>query len=60
MEIYDGEEKISFDAVAVFFGEGETKRIFDYLCSIDSVGYRCTIDREAALKWLHQKDMDSL
>lgn len=48
------------DTIAEFFAKGVTKRLFDYLYSIDEsveVGYRCTINREASLKWFHQKDM---
>lgn len=46
------------DTIAEFFSENETKRLFDYLHSIDAdndVGYRCTINKQATYKWLQKQ-----
>lgn len=51
------------DTIAEFFSDSATKRLFDYLSAVDEaldIGYRCTIDKQAAFVWLHNKVSERL
>jgi hypothetical protein len=68
-KVFEALEGCGFDAdyptdtIAEFFSEESTSRLFTYLESVDKnvdLGYRCTVDRKSAFKWLHNAAMSSL
>lgn len=51
------------DTIAEFFCDSSTQRLFSYLESMDEggeIGYRCTIDKLDAFKWLQDKAQANL